>query len=229
MDLKNSDFWSQMLHHSYKYSRPRAWPDVAWASQSPRQCPAPLGDPRIPEDGKYVNTTSLGVIPYIAKMLSLTVLDRSVEGERVAALPDLIEPVASTIDWRVLRLRHWCCCDGFLCLWCQRLLCRGYLHCRWLWIAERERLHVYFRLLFCVASCQKAGFKYLYLVCICLISSSIGYLSSRIMFSFSIFNILSWRSEDIASGLFLCYRCIKARSTLYVITRFDLIKICPIT
>ena len=203
-----------MLHHYHKYSRPRAWPDVAWASQSPRQCPAPLGDPQIPEDGKYVNTTSLGVIPYITKMLSLTVLDRSVEGERVAALPNLIESVASTIDWRVLRLRHGCWCDGFICLlWPLHLLCRGHFHCRWLRIAEGKRLHVYFRLLFCVASCQKAGCKYLYLVCICLISSSIGYLSSRIMFSFSIFNILSWRSKNVASGFFYIL-CITTRSIL---------------
>ena len=203
-----------MLHISHKYSMPRAWPDDAWASQSPLQCPARLGDPQTPKDGKYVNTTSLGVIPYIAKMLSLTVLDRSVEGERVAALPDLIEPVASTIDWRVLRLRHGCCCDGFLCLWPLHLLCRGDLHSRWLWIAEGERLHVYFRLLFCVASCQKAG-------CKCLFNSSvqvtflwIGYLSSRIMFSFSIFNILSWRSKDVAPGFFFYVLCITTRSIL---------------
>ena len=37
-------------------------------------------------------------------MFSLAVLDRSVEGERIAALPDLMEPVSSTFDWRVLRL-----------------------------------------------------------------------------------------------------------------------------
>ena len=155
-----------MLHYSHKYSRPRAWPDDVWASQSHLQCPTLLGDPLTPEDGKCVNTTSLVVIPYIAKMLSLTVLDRSVKGERVAALPDLIEPIASTIDFRVLRLRHGCCCDGFLCLWRLCLLCWGHLNSRWLWIAEGERLNVYFWLLFCVASCQKAECKYLYQVCI---------------------------------------------------------------
>ena len=102
---------------------------------------------------KYVKTSSYEANLYIAEMFSLAVLDRSVEGERIAALPDLIEPVSSTFDWRVLRLWYRGGCWGFLYFCCLRLLCWCHPHWRCLW-AEEKRLNLCFWIpLFFKASC----------------------------------------------------------------------------